>query len=739
MADKRIRIILDSKDAEKNAKDLDKSVRSAGASADKAQFSVNKLASAIAAYVSANSAISAIKSIASLGDEYAKINGLLKIATSTQEEFNFALSESRRVAEATKAPLTETVETYAAMQRATDGLGKSQADIFKVVETVNKSIALTSPSAQAAQAALTQFGQALGGDFKAGAQELNSILEQTPGLAIAIADGLGVPTSALKTLGEQGELSALKVFDALEKISSQVDDKFTKIPKTISTTTTLIKNDLLEAFGDANLTAPLIGSLEELRDTLADPAVKDGIISIGSALVTLTGWVATAASKFAELGKNIGYFAARAAGNVSELDLLERQIKNIDGTIGKSRLFAKDSGYTFLSDDELRAEKARIEQQIATISGGYAQIKAAKQSSGTDIKFNAPDIKTPEINVNKLLEEAYRREEDESRKHYENILDIQSEFWDAVDAEGKQRDTYTKEINSAHQVTESMKTELSIRTQAANLYRDTELNKDLDYYSKQRAQIQGNILIQSAQLEQKSQEDEQRRQEQYRQIMASETLTATDKLALKAEYDNQELLAEQLKQEQLAQIKNEGVKARNDLDKAEYQARLGAAASLGSSLMSLGEGHSKKIFKIGQTLALAQAAVALPSAVLQSFQNGGGYPWGLVPAAAMLATGLKNIQQIKSAGAGLGGGGGGGSASASIGGGSAISSIPTSSNSVEPLMQQKKIYDLRGVKADDKISVSAMAALLEDDGAIVLIENAREDAARRNVIGVTAR
>jgi hypothetical protein len=155
--------------------------------------------------------------------------------------------------------------------------------------------------------------------------------------------------------------------------------------------------------------------------------------------------------------------------------------------------------------------------------------------------------------------------------------------------------------------------------------------------------------------------------------------------------------------------------------------------------MALGQGQSKKIFKIGQTLALAQAAVALPTAVLESFKNGGGYPWGLIPAGAMLATGLKNIQQIKSAGAGLGGGGGGSVPTPSLGGGASggAPSIPNTASGQQ--VEQRRVYELRGVAGNDKITVDQFRELMEQDGAVVVLSDSVNDASRRNVVGVTAR
>lgn len=76
---------------------------------------------------------------------------------------------------------------------------------------------------------------------------------------------------------------------------------------------------------------------------------------------------------------------------------------------------------------------------------------------------------------------------------------------------------------------------------------------------------------------------------------------------------------------------------------------LKGAIANGAAMLSTVSKQNEQAFKIQKALALANAVVTLPSAVLKSFENGGGYPWGLVPAGLMLATGLQQINAIKSA------------------------------------------------------------------------------------------
>lgn len=81
----------------------------------------------------------------------------------------------------------------------------------------------------------------------------------------------------------------------------------------------------------------------------------------------------------------------------------------------------------------------------------------------------------------------------------------------------------------------------------------------------------------------------------------------------------------------------------------------------------------KEGFEIQKAASLASAVAELPSAVMSSFKNGGGFPWGLAPAGAMLATGLKQISAISSTTFGSK------TSSSGVGGGATAPRTPTAS------------------------------------------------------------
>ena len=70
-------------------------------------------------------------------------------------------------------------------------------------------------------------------------------------------------------------------------------------------------------------------------------------------------------------------------------------------------------------------------------------------------------------------------------------------------------------------------------------------------------------------------------------------------------------------------------------------------------IASAGASALRDLFGKNKAAMIAAAIIETAAAVVTSFKNGGGFPWGLVPAAAMAAAGLKQIQQIRSQDAGF--------------------------------------------------------------------------------------
>lgn len=102
-------------------------------------------------------------------------------------------------------------------------------------------------------------------------------------------------------------------------------------------------------------------------------------------------------------------------------------------------------------------------------------------------------------------------------------------------------------------------------------------------------------------------------------------------------------------QDRLNSIKYNGMSTANKFAVAFRDKDIKNALAAGAQMTAGVAQQNRAMFETNKALALANAAVALPDAVLQSFRNGGGYPMGLVPAGLMLATGLAQMNAIRSA------------------------------------------------------------------------------------------
>ncbi len=94
-------------------------------------------------------------------------------------------------------------------------------------------------------------------------------------------------------------------------------------------------------------------------------------------------------------------------------------------------------------------------------------------------------------------------------------------------------------------------------------------------------------------------------------------------------------------------------KAATDAQKKVDAAAMKIRLDQFQAIASAASGMLRSLFGKNKSAAIAAAIIDTAAAVVSSFRNGGGWPWGLVPAAAMAAAGYAQIQQIRSQDAGF--------------------------------------------------------------------------------------
>lgn len=277
-------VTLDTREMIDGQRKVDRELKNTSNSLDAMSTKLTATAAAVAVLAAGFAAVR----IAKLADEFRLLGARIEVAAGSIESGSAAFADLVRISRATQSSLAGNIEVFARLNQSILQMGGTQQDTLQLTELLAKAIKVSGASAVEAKSAMLQFGQALGSGKLAG-DELRSLLENAPYLMRQLADGIGVPVGALKSLGEQGQLTADVVTNALTKASAQIDEDFKKFPQTIES------------------------AMVMAQDAAALAALKFDELTGASA--ALTGVTKGLGDVFTELGKQIGA-ANDQAGNL---------------------------------------------------------------------------------------------------------------------------------------------------------------------------------------------------------------------------------------------------------------------------------------------------------------------------------------------------------------------------------------------------------------------------------------
>lgn len=163
----------------------------------------------------------------------------------------------------------------------------SSAEVVQFANLVQKQMTIAGASTQEAANAELQLSQALGSGVLRG-DELNSIFEQAPNLIQNIADYLDVPIGKIRSMAQDGELSADVVKQAVFAATDEINANFESMPMTWGQMWTVFQNNATMAF------QPALQRLNDLANTdgfqtFATNAINDLAVVAGVVLDIFEG------------------------------------------------------------------------------------------------------------------------------------------------------------------------------------------------------------------------------------------------------------------------------------------------------------------------------------------------------------------------------------------------------------------------------------------------------------------
>jgi tape measure domain-containing protein len=279
-----------------------------------------------------------------------------------------AFNQLRTTAASTGQPLADVANQFQRFFVATSSLGATNDQVQALVRTLSGFAQLSGQGPQEAAAAITQLAQGLASGKLQG-DELKSILENMPQLAVALARELGVTVGQLRQMGEEGRLTSANVFPALLRAAAGLNNQLQGLPLTIRQAWQVLSDQFVGLVAEIDRR---IGASANIQRFLA------GLGTMLSELRTRaagTGEGAASADRIANLGRE----ASAASEKLRELQGLIREAEGGSGS--RTDPAAPAGGTSAAQGRGLARLRAQAAEQVAIIEDRNRRIQELNESA----------------------------------------------------------------------------------------------------------------------------------------------------------------------------------------------------------------------------------------------------------------------------------------------------------------------------------------------------------------------
>lgn len=335
--------------------------------AKKTSASFSSLGSGINAAFAGISAGAVVRQMVLMADSFTNLTARLGLVVAGTQNLNAVQEDLFNISQQTRNPLEATTDLYTRLARSTQHLGTSQGALLSVTNSISKALTISGGSVQSTSAAMVQLAQGLQSGQLRG-QELNSVLEQTPRVAQAIADGLGMTIGQLRKYAEEGKLTADAVIGALLSQREVLDREFARLPATVGQAFINVANSTQMFVGKVDQATGASNSLAKTIQEVANKiyGMTDAVKGFEPALVSVVAGItafATSTAVIAGLGAIGAAFTAISAPVLLIAGAIGLVAAGI-AAIASGRTAEQISGALALNQGlDFRAEEARLMRQ----------------------------------------------------------------------------------------------------------------------------------------------------------------------------------------------------------------------------------------------------------------------------------------------------------------------------------------------------------------------------------------
>lgn len=310
-----LRIVIDSRNAERNARAVAGELENLTKKGDQAETQMTAMSASIKSLVGYMGGILTINKAIAMADGYTQMAARIRNATASAEEYALVQERVLATANTTYRQLSEAQEVYLSMAGGMKSLGYQTAQTLDLVDSLSFSFTHNATRVDQAQSAMDALSKSMA-KGKVDGDAWISIVTGADNVIADMAKTTGKTEAEIRKLGAEGKASLNDLIGTLIATREQNEQLANNMENSLADGFTKLSNEVTVYLGKANeatsATGILAGGLSSLADNL------DLVANTGAALGL--GYVTTALlTKGAAVKQSLVDSAARRVADQAEI------------------------------------------------------------------------------------------------------------------------------------------------------------------------------------------------------------------------------------------------------------------------------------------------------------------------------------------------------------------------------------------------------------------------------------
>lgn len=307
-----------------------------------------------------------VREVIQYSDSWRSVNNQLRMVTDSERDLISVRDRLLQSSLATNSELSDTVNLYSEMYRATRELETSSNDVAVAVDTVNNLFLAGGKNAAETAGAVRQLTQGLASGTLRG-DEFNSVAEGAPRILDALAESLGMARGSLRDFAAEGGITSEILIDALLDYSDEAQQMADQTDRTFGQHMVNARTNVTAFIGEMTAADTAVAELGQGIEFLSEN-LEELTPIVGAAAVALGG--AGAYSLATALGSVLmvaGGLPALLTATGAATAYLFKQFDRTDAFMNDLDRFASSLVDVMDAHEELARSGATLEDQMTSL------------------------------------------------------------------------------------------------------------------------------------------------------------------------------------------------------------------------------------------------------------------------------------------------------------------------------------------------------------------------------------